>query len=99
MKQTFEELIGQVAYSQHCSDMIEVIPKSKVIELLKQVRLSTLQECAKKAKLCLRVYDEFSESTESDLGQEITTERQREYVGINKDSILNLDLNSIKIDG
>ena len=58
MKQTFEELIGQVAYSQHCSDMIEVIPKSKVIELLKQVRLSTLQECAEKA---------FAESSRSSI--------------------------------
>ncbi len=96
MKQTFEELVNSIDnWTQYGASY----KKEDIIKLLKQVRLSTLQECAKKAKLCLRVYDEFSESTESDLGQEITTERQREYVGINKDSILNLDLNSIKIDG
>ena len=92
---TFEELVSSI---DNWTQYGPGYTTEDIIKLLKQIRLSTLQECSKKTKLCLRIYYEFSESTESDLGQEITTEKQKEYIGIKKDSILKLDLNSIEID-
>lgn len=54
-----------------------------------QVAEKALADAAENAKLVLRQYNELGEVSEGDLGQEITTENDKEYVGINKDSILN----------
>lgn len=51
-KYTFEELIGECAYSHDCSSFIEVVTKSECIKLLKQVREATLQEAANEADTC-----------------------------------------------
>ena len=45
---TFEELVGVCAYSHDCSSFIEIVTKKECIELMKQVRLATLEECADK---------------------------------------------------
>lgn len=86
MKQTFEELIKNYETNPNYQlDLIKNDCYSDTINLLKQVRLFTLQECAEKAD----TYTDFrTDGYES-----------WEVISVNKDSILNLDPNSIEIDG
>lgn len=47
LEEVIEHVLGETAYSQHCSDMIEVIPKSEVLKLMRLIRGYTLNECAR----------------------------------------------------
>jgi hypothetical protein len=76
---TFEELLKDLPGEDKINDGNQKV----VINLMKQIRLSTLQECAKKAK---------TEAKTAFWGDFETT------YNVDKNSILNLDLNSIEID-
>ena len=93
MKKTFEELVKDKVYDilspkeEHFQTDISVLDLKDVLGLLKKVRIFTLQECAKKAK------------TKEDWWQDNGNPEGFSYTIVDKDSILNLDLNSIEIDG
>ena len=96
VRKTFEELIGVTAYSHECASFIEVVRKEEVLNLMKQVRTATLKECAKKA---------FAESSHSNITSKDKSEGKLGLtcihlgeVTVNKNSILNLDKESIEID-
>lgn len=89
MKQTFEELIrktNKVFYQESSDSTGTSIDINDVLELLNLVRKTTLQECVKKAKI------------KEDWWQDNGSPEGFSYTTIDKNSILNLDLNSIEID-
>lgn len=70
------------------------IPEQNMIDAFKeygrQVRDYTLKIASDLSQLCLRKYNSHAEIEEELFGQEVVTERENEYWGISKDSILNL---------
>ena len=97
MKQTFEELLSSIDKWTQYGPNYE---GKDIIKLLKQVRLSTLQECQKKVQLESRIYNLEGEYKSDLLGEEILLDQDEPwyYIGINTKELLNLDLNSIEID-
>jgi hypothetical protein len=79
---TFEELLKGLPGEDKINDGNQKV----VINLMKQVRKATLQECAKKAE------------TKDVWWQDNGNPKGFSYKAVDRDSILNLDLNSIEID-
>lgn len=89
---TFEQLLKDLPGEDKINDGNQKV----VINLMKQVRKATLQECAKKA---------FAESSRSNItskdksnGKLGLTCIHLGEVSVNRNSILSLNLNSIEID-
>lgn len=81
-KYTFEELVEPFSNNAD-SEWFETIQTEDVIKLLKQVRQATLQEAFNKAKL----------KTKTESWGEFET-----FYSIDKNSILDLDKDSIEVD-
>lgn len=92
-KLTFEDLIGVCAYSHDYSSFIEIVTKKECIELMKQVRLATLEECANKADADVYFIGHLAELE----GGDKFIEGEDYEVYVLKHSILDLDKNSIEI--
>jgi hypothetical protein len=89
MRKTFEDLIGQCAYSHDCGSFIEVVTKQECLQLMKQVREATLKEAANNADADFNVISEIPYD-------EIIPLKDVE-VYVLKESILQLDKDSIEI--
>ena len=99
MKQTFEELIGICPYSHNFERNTEVVPKFKMIKLLKQVREATIQECINKIQIEHRVYDVDGTYKSELLGEEMIYDLSEpwNYFATNVKKLNNLDKDSIEI--
>jgi len=60
------------------------------IMAINEARKEAIRECATKVTLEYRVYSKDGTTVGTDLGQEVTTEKENHYIGINAQSILNL---------
>lgn len=92
MRKTFEDLIGQCAYSHDCGSFIEVVTKQECLQLMKQVREATLKEAANNADAD---YNIIPQNT----GCSMTGEKDKDIIEVYvlKESILQLDKDSIEI--
>ena len=86
---TFNEILEkefnlEENYSITSGDIDDIKPW--VLKLMKQVRKATLQECARKTQI------------KEDWWQDNGHPEGFSYTIVDKDSILNLDLNSIEVD-
>jgi hypothetical protein len=87
MRKTFEDLIGQCAYSHDCGSFIEVVTKQECLQLMKQVREATLKEAANNADANYNIVNAIDVMpTNLDI-----------EVYVLKESILQLDKDSIEI--
>lgn len=93
MRKTFEDLIGQCAYSHDCGSFIEVVTKQECLQLMKQVREATLKEAANNADADFEPLGWLAEQH----SQIPFIEGDDYEVYVLKESILQLDKDSIEI--
>ena len=89
-KYTFEELIknyDEDFYKKNNYYLSQTEPETFALELMKQVRLSTLEECANKADTDFNIIKVNDNSLENNI-----------EVYVLKHSILDLDKNSIEVN-
>ena len=89
-KYTFEELIknyDEDFYKKNNYYLSQTEPETFALELMKQVRLSTLEECANKADADFNIIKVNDNSLENNI-----------EVYVLKHSILDLDKNSIEVN-